>query len=317
MRSKWTSVVRGVVSGVAVTGLTVGAVAVTAVPAEAAGCRTSFATYAHVKAGSTGSPAGAVQCLLTRAGYRVTVDRSFSSADAQQLQLFQAHLTLPATGQASGRTWSALIAHGSRPTLQTGSRGTDVTRLQLSLRALGHRELPGTTYYGTLTSTAVKSLQRSLGWKPTGVADVRVWRALQAGGSAPASTTPVATVVAASASKTTKGAKALAYAKKQLGEKYKYGAAGPNKWDCSGLTMKAWASAGVKLPHSAAGQSKKGRKVAKSKLKAGDLVFFYSPIRHVGIYAGGGKVIHASRPGKPVAYIKMSYMPFKTARRPG
>ena len=298
-------------------GLTVGAVAVTAVPAEAASCRTSFGSYAGVEVGSTGSAAGAVQCLLGRAGYQVKVDRSFSSSDAAELKAFQSRAELAATGQASGPTWAALIAKGDRPVLRTGSRGTDVTRLQLSLRALGHRELPGTTYYASLTRTAVASLQRDLGWSPTGVADARVWHALQLVGNAPARTTAVATVTATSAKKTTKGAKALAYAKKQLGEGYRYGAAGPNKWDCSGLTMKAWRSAGVKLPHSAAGQSKKGRKVAKNKLRAGDLVFFYSPIRHVGIYAGGGKIVHASRPGKPVAYTKISYMPFKSARRPG
>ena len=56
--------------------------------------------------------------------------------------------------------------------------------------------------------------------------------------------------------------------------------------------------------------------MAKSKLRKGDLVFFYSGKSHVGIYAGKGKVIHASRPGKPVAYIKMRYMPYAGARRP-
>ena len=80
--------------------------------------------------------------------------------------------------------------------------------------------------------------------------------------------------------------------------------------------MKAWKAAGKKLPHSAKAQYKKGKKVSKSKLKKGDLVFFYSGPSHVGIYAGGGKIIHASRPGKPVAYIKIKYMPYKGARRP-
>jgi cell wall-associated NlpC family hydrolase len=56
--------------------------------------------------------------------------------------------------------------------------------------------------------------------------------------------------------------------------------------------------------------------VAKSKLRKGDLVFFYSGKSHVGIYAGKGRVIHASRPGKPVGYIKMKYMPYAGARRP-
>ena len=116
--------------------------------------------------------------------------------------------------------------------------------------------------------------------------------------------------------KSSKGAKALAFAKRQLGDRYRYGGTGPNAWDCSGLTRGAWKHAGKKLPRTSQGQSHAGKKVAKSKLRKGDLVFFYSGKSHVGIYAGKGKVIHASRPGKPVAYIKMKYMPYAGARRP-
>jgi len=114
-----------------------------------------------------------------------------------------------------------------------------------------------------------------------------------------------------------KGAKALAYAKAQLGEPYVRSGAGPSSWDCSGLTMMAWGSVGVSLPHSSRQQFSRGRSVAKSNLQLGDLVFFYSDIGHVGIYAGNGQVIHAPRPGKSVEYIKMSYMPYAGARRPG
>ena len=114
-----------------------------------------------------------------------------------------------------------------------------------------------------------------------------------------------------------KGARALAFARAQLGEPYVRNAAGPGSWDCSGLTMKAWGSVGVSLPHSAGQQYNRGRSVAKSDLQPGDLVFFYSGISHVGIYAGNGRVIHAPRPGKSVEYIKMSYMPYEGARRPG
>ncbi|HVD52877.1 MAG TPA: NlpC/P60 family protein [Propionibacteriaceae bacterium] len=116
---------------------------------------------------------------------------------------------------------------------------------------------------------------------------------------------------------TSKGAKALAYAKAQLGEPYARSGAGPSSWDCSGLTMMAWGSVGVSLPHSSRQQFSRGRSVAKSDLQLGDLVFFYSDISHVGLYAGNGQVIHAPRPGKSVEYIKMSYMPSAGARRPG
>ena len=116
--------------------------------------------------------------------------------------------------------------------------------------------------------------------------------------------------------KASKGAKALAFAKRQLGDRYRYGGTGPSAWDCSGLTRGAWKHAGKKIPRTSQGQARAGKKVAKSKLRKGDLVFFYSGKSHVGIYAGKGKVIHASRPGKPVAYIKMKYMPYAGARRP-
>jgi cell wall-associated NlpC family hydrolase len=114
-----------------------------------------------------------------------------------------------------------------------------------------------------------------------------------------------------------KGAKALAFAKAQLGEPYARSGAGPSSWDCSGLTMKAWGSVGVSLPHSSRQQYSRGKIVGKSDLQLGDLVFFYSDIHHVGLYAGSGQVIHAPRPGKSVEYIKMSYMPYAGARRPG
>jgi cell wall-associated NlpC family hydrolase len=81
--------------------------------------------------------------------------------------------------------------------------------------------------------------------------------------------------------------------------------------------MMAWGSVGVSLPHSSRQQSNRGRPVAKSDLQSGDLVFFYSDIHHVALYAGNGQVIHAPRPGKSVEYIKMSYMPYAGARRPG
>jgi cell wall-associated NlpC family hydrolase len=114
-----------------------------------------------------------------------------------------------------------------------------------------------------------------------------------------------------------RGVKALAYAKAQLGEPYVRNGAGPSSWDCSGLTMKAWGSAGVSLPHSSRQQYSRGKVVSRSDLQLGDLVFFYSDIHHVGLYAGNGQVIHAPRPGKSVEYIKISYMPYAGARRPG
>jgi peptidoglycan DL-endopeptidase CwlO len=113
-----------------------------------------------------------------------------------------------------------------------------------------------------------------------------------------------------------KGAKALDFALAQVGEPYVYGGAGPNSWDCSGLTMMAWKSAGVSLPHGAKAQYASTPHVSKSALQPGDLVFFYSPIHHVGIYAGNGKIVHAPKPGDVVSVDPIDYMPFAGASRP-
>jgi cell wall-associated NlpC family hydrolase len=118
---------------------------------------------------------------------------------------------------------------------------------------------------------------------------------------------------------TGRGARALAFARAQLGKPYRFAAAGPNAYDYSGLTSAAWKAAGVTLPRTAAAQFHVGRYVAKADLQPGDLVFFYSSTApsHVALYVGNGMVIHAPHSGSTVRYIKMKYMPYSGARRPG
>lgn len=93
---------------------------------------------------------------------------------------------------------------------------------------------------------------------------------------------------------------AIKYALKQIGDRYVFGAAGLVTWDCSGLTMRAYQSAGVSLPHSSAAQSRMGKKVSLRSLKPGDLLFYGHPVSHVGMYIGGGKMVHAPRSGSRV-----------------
>jgi cell wall-associated NlpC family hydrolase len=110
---------------------------------------------------------------------------------------------------------------------------------------------------------------------------------------------------------------ALKYALKQIGDRYVFGADGMTTWDCSGLTMRAFQSAGVSLPHSSAAQFRYGKSVSRSNLRAGDLVFFGSPISHVGIYLGGGKMVHAPRSGSrvKVATMDMGRKKFRGGKR--
>lgn len=112
------------------------------------------------------------------------------------------------------------------------------------------------------------------------------------------------------------GAQALAQARQQLGKPYKWGATGPDAFDCSGLMVWAFDQVGIDLPRTSSAQSQMdGTPVSKSQLKPGDLVFFYSPVSHVGIYAGNGKVLHASTSGEPVKYSDIDAMPFHNAIR--
>ena len=93
---------------------------------------------------------------------------------------------------------------------------------------------------------------------------------------------------------------ALQWARNELGKAYVFGAAGPNAFDCSGLMTYIFGKAGVSLPHSAAAQYDVTQRISYSQLQPGDLVFYYQPIDHVGIYIGGGNIIVADNPSVPV-----------------
>jgi cell wall-associated NlpC family hydrolase len=95
---------------------------------------------------------------------------------------------------------------------------------------------------------------------------------------------------------------AVEEARRQLGKPYRYGGAGPNGFDCSGLTAWAWRAGGRSLPHSASGQYSATMHIPISELQPGDLVFYGSPPHHVGIYVGGDQMINALHSGTVVRY---------------
>ncbi|MDF3291086.1 C40 family peptidase [Streptomyces silvisoli] len=113
-----------------------------------------------------------------------------------------------------------------------------------------------------------------------------------------------------------KAAKAIAFAKAQLGKPYVWGATGPNSYDCSGLTQAAWAAAGVTLPRTTWDQVNVGQRVAVSDLQPGDLVFYYSDISHVAMYIGNGQMIQAPHTGAVVDIQPVTEMPIYGATRP-
>ena len=105
--------------------------------------------------------------------------------------------------------------------------------------------------------------------------------------------------------------RAISYARAQVGKPYRWGAAGPNSFDCSGLTMMAWRSGGKSLPHYSVAQLEMGTRIPVSSAKAGDLLFWSSNgrpsgIHHVALSLGGGQFIEAARTGVPVRYNSVS-----------
>jgi peptidoglycan DL-endopeptidase CwlO len=134
----------------------------------------------------------------------------------------------------------------------------------------------------------------------------------------PAAAAPVAPAPAPTAAPASgRAAAAVAYALSKVGDAYVYGAAGPSAFDCSGLTMMAWRQGGISLPHSSSAQMSSGTPVSESQLQPGDLVFYYSPVSHVGMYIGHGEIVNAENPSVGVKITGVNTMPYAGAVRPG
>lgn len=109
--------------------------------------------------------------------------------------------------------------------------------------------------------------------------------------------------------------KALNSALTQQGKPYQWAAAGPGAYDCSGLVYWAYQQHGRTLPRSSREQATAGSPVSRGDLQAGDLLFFYSPISHVGIYTSGNNMVHAPQRGDVVKVASFGRMPLTAIRR--
>ncbi|SEO18065.1 C40 family peptidase [Actinacidiphila rubida] len=125
--------------------------------------------------------------------------------------------------------------------------------------------------------------------------------------TAPTTTTPSNSSVAQ---------QAIAFARQQIGKPYVWGATGPDSFDCSGLTQAAYKAAGINLPRTTYDQVNVGTRVSEANLQPGDLIFFFSDVSHVGMYIGGGEMIHAPHTGTVVKIAPITEMPFYAAVRP-
>ncbi len=141
--------------------------------------------------------------------------------------------------------------------------------------------------------------------------------AVQAEPAAGETKAPVAVEPPAAAVNSSRAQTAISAATSKVGSRYVWGTSGPGTFDCSGLTSYAYRSVGISLPRSSRAQFGMGTKVAKSDLQPGDLVFYYSPVSHVGIYIGNGKIVDAANPRSGVRIAGLNSMPFSGARRVG
>jgi cell wall-associated NlpC family hydrolase len=112
-----------------------------------------------------------------------------------------------------------------------------------------------------------------------------------------------------------KGPEAVKWALTQLGKPYVWGADGPDSFDCSGLTMWAYAKVGISLPHYTGSQWNAGAHVSREALQPGDLVFFYGDLHHMGMYIGNGQMVHAPHTGDVVKIAPIAGRPWAGAVR--
>ena len=243
---------------------------------------------AHVKATISGQARAASHLRSELAS--LAVDQVDTSAGA---------LTSSASTTEVPKSSETMLANVSIVSDDTGGRAEALTARSAAIQ--------------TLTERRVALRQRLTAIAAT---DKAVSRQKQAIDSRVARASSVLDDLQAKAAKERMGP-ALSYALAQVGKAYVFGAAGPDAFDCSGLTMAAWSQAGVSLPHSSSAQYNSGQHISESELQPGDLVFYYSPISHVGMYIGGGKIVNALNPGAGVQVSGLHDMPFSGAVRVG
>lgn len=200
------------------------------------------------------------------------------------------------SGYMYGQYLTIDTAGSSTASLRRGSRGTAVKALQEDLILLGYLNGKADGIFGARTEAAVRQYQRRNRLGVDGIAGKQTLSAVDA------EVKRIETV--------------LRTARSALGKPYVYGGTSPaTGFDCSGLTQYAFRSAGLTLPRVSAQHARAGIAVPYSQLRPGDLVAFYSPVSHVGIYLGDGPFLHAPRTGDVVKVTRLSAMKVTAIRR--
>ncbi len=288
----------------------------------------STATYTSLKAGSSGSQVLSMQTRLEALGYFDGVPAgNYGSITTTAVQRFQNERGMQVTGIASPATqaaiYSSIVAPSSMlsKTLAPGSNNTYVKRLQTRLLYKNYYSSGVDGDYGEETASSVTAFQAKAGIAKTGIADPITLAALYSNNA------PTGTISRPAGSNGTKSLDppnvrsdnedielVITYALAQLGKPYIYGTAGPNSFDCSGLTYYCFKKIGITLPRSAYNvgyATTLGGRISYSDLKRGDIVCFNTISDsdlsdHVGIYLGEGKFIHAPHTGTDVSIADMT-----------
>ncbi|RKS68561.1 putative peptidoglycan binding protein [Motilibacter peucedani] len=307
-------------------------------PAEPRGRRRAGAHRRPSTAGRTAARAAVVPAVAAALAAPVVGAGAAHAAPGSHSSARLVHATTTGARSAVAAHTSLLKASPSvtrvvtsHPSLDGKARGGAVRFVQ---RRLGVKP---TGKFGTATSRAVARLQRAAGLQVTGVVDSATWRALGVGShstspvrtrTAAKSTTAKSTTAKSSAKSSDRvvakadsgrsvrlengpgslafGKLVLAAARHNAGGPYRYGGTSPRGFDCSGYVSYVFRQLGVSLPHSSGAIRGEVKKISRSQVRPGDLVFVskHGRTSHVAIYAGGGYWYEASHPGKPVGKNK-------------
>jgi len=258
-----------------------------------------------------GGPGGAVSRADAIAAVGQSVERALLTAQSAKIVATVMHQqaadALAAQASAEQAVATAKL-HADQAAAQQQSK---VTSLQSQIAKLRHSLAYARLHAAHLVKARKVGLaraaqQRRLAQERAAAAAAAARRAAESSVASPGVVLPV---VATARGTTAGAARAIAYAKRQLGKPYVYAAAGPDSFDCSGLTMRAWQAGGVSLPHWSVAQYEQSQPVSPSQARPGDLVFFasnpndYRTIYHVALYLGGGMMIEAPHTGDVVKII--------------
>lgn len=292
----------------ATTTATLPAVAASPAPARTAAALRTAPSVVTLRSGARGDAVSSLQRALNDRGASLRVDGVYGPATLEAVRGFQSSSGLVVDGVAGRRTWSALgvspaapasssADSDAAPVLRSGSAGEDVRTLQKRLREHG-ATMAVDGVFGDRTDRAVRAFQSSVGLRVDGVVGTRTWRALEgSAGSAVATDAGDGTSGSGtSVGRSIDGDSAVAAAAAQVGAPYAWGKSSPSiGFDCSGLTQYVYRSLGITIPRTAKAQALGGRIIPQSEARPGDLVAFTDEdYGHIGVYAGGNRIIDAS-----------------------